>query len=745
MQHHLWRQRPLALKLTIIITTIIVLVVAIITALTIRRERQSFQTELEQQASLLLNTLAASGADALYFVEADYLSDVMVDLGRFEVVAFGRYYDADGRVIADAIDPDSRFSMEPDIFGKRLLAGDETVFSWGESLLIAGRPVTLGSQKIGAVSVGLPTEPLAAKLTAVRNQGIAVALTVALIGLLLALLVSRSITEPLQQMIEATEHVRQGDFSQRVAIHTGDELEALGDHFNLMTAQLEQTLHQMEQEIEERKRAQTELETAKVAAETANQAKSAFLANMSHELRTPLNAILGFAQLMARRNTVTAKDRNNLDIIIHSGEHLLTLINQVLDMSKIEAGRMTLHEKEFNLYQLLEDLESMFRLRAQEKQVAFSVEANPDMPPLVVADEVKLRQVLINLLNNALKFTQTGHVILRVWCEPGTAASDSHLLHCSVEDSGPGIEPEELEKLFEAFVRAKAGILSGEGTGLGLSLSRQFARLMDGDMTARNVGGEPGHGAIFEFTVRITPVAGAVTAVKTPSRQVVGLEPSQPDVRVLVVDDSWENRQLLVELLRPLGFQVQEATDGQEALNVWRVWRPQLILMDLHMPLMDGYEATRAILHQANGEKPVIIAITASAFSDERETILGVGCRDFIRKPVQTWHVLDTIHKHLGVQYRYAEVGAATAVSHPTFTEKQMPAALAALPPELRARLQQATSQADMSQIEEIVTAVRPYNDPLANELKRLADDFEYGKILAWLQKSEKLEMRSEK
>lgn len=616
MQHRLWRQRPLALKLTFIITLIIVLVVAIITSLTIRRERQTFRQELEQQTVLVLNTLAASGADALYFLEADFLSDLMLDLGRFQVITYGRYYDDEGRVIADILDANARFTVQPDLFGKLLLAADETVFQWEEEQLIAGQPVIVGANKIGAVSVGLPTAPLAEKLTAVRSQGIAVALGVALIGLLLALMVSRSITEPLQQMIEATEYARQGDLSRRVHIRTGDELETLGNHFNQMAAQLEQTLHQMEQEIEERKRAQMELEAAKEAAETANRAKSAFLANMSHELRTPLNAILGFAQLMARRNTVSLKDRNNLDIIMQSGAHLLSLINQVLDMSKIEAGRMTLHEKTFNLYQMIEDLESMFRLRAQEKQVSFLIEVDPGMPAMIRADEVKLRQVLINLLNNALKFTQQGHVILRARYETGTAVSNApvRLLHFSVEDSGPGIELEELGKVFEAFVRAKAGIQSGEGTGLGLSLSRQFARLMGGDMTVHNVNGRPGQGAIFDFFIRVMPVDGEQRERKPPLYEVVGAEPDQLERRVLAADGSWENRQVLLDLLR-------------------------------------------------------------------------------------------------------------------------LPEALASLPPEIMARLERATAQADMDQIEELVTAVRLHNEPLAHELKRLADDFEYGKILALLEK----------
>ncbi|HRQ36314.1 MAG TPA: response regulator [Chloroflexota bacterium] len=735
-------QRPLALKLTLIITLIIVIVVTVITTLTVNRERHNFQGELEQQAELLLNTLAASGADSLYFLEADYLSDVMRDLGDFQVVTHGRYYDREGRIIADAINLDDRFNREPDIFGKVLLAGESPIYVWQDDQLIAGEPVIVGAEKIGAVSIGLPTAPLAKKLTAVRQQGIVVAMGVALFGLVLALLVSRSITEPLQQMIAATEHVRQGDLSQRVYIYSGDELQTLGDHFNDMTAQLEKTLRQMEQEIDERKRAQAELQAAKEAAEAANRAKSAFLANMSHELRTPLNAILGFAQLMVRRNQVGPKDRNNLDIILHSGEHLLTLINQVLDMSKIEAGRMTLHERPFHLYAMMEELESMFRLRAKEKNVQLIMDVDADMPPMIIADETKLRQVLINLLNNALKFTEQGQVRLQVQYESGTAVSSApiHLLHFTVEDSGPGIESDELDKVFEAFVRAKAGIQSNEGTGLGLTLSRQFARLMGGDMTVRNVNNEPGHGAIFEFTIHIKPDEGADERTKAAPLQIVGLAPDQPETRVLVVDDNWENRQVLVELLRPLGFVVDEVADGKAAVEAWHVWQPQLILMDMHMPKMDGYEATRTILGQADGQKPVIIAITASAFSHEREAILGAGCSDFIRKPVQTSYILETIQKHLAVQYLYAEATevdtAVPAIVGANGQEAEPPT----LPPMLLTQLRQATSQADMEQIEKLVTAVHAYNPALADELQRLADDFEYGKILGLLQTEEVIE-----
>ncbi len=423
MKRFSWKNWPLALKLTVSITLIVVLTVTIVTLISMRRDRQTFQAELEQQAELLLNTLSAGSADSLYFLDADFLNDMMVDLGAYEVVTFGRIYDDEGRIVADALDPNQRFNVSPDAFGSSVLASPSTVFNWEDDQLVAGKPVMLGAQTVGAIAVGLPTAPLAVKIRTVRDQGIVVASVAVLAGLVLALLFSRSITDPLQDMVKATQRVSEGDLSQPVEIHSGDELAALGENFNQMTARLRFTMNQMEGEIEERKRAQVELEVAKEDAESANRAKSSFLSNMSHELRTPLNAILGYSQLMTRGQEASPQIRENLKIISRSGEHLLGLINQVLDMSKIEAGRMTVNERDFDLYTLLSDIESMFRLKAEEKNVRLIFERHPETPRYIRTDEMKLRQILINLLNNAYKFTDAGYVMVRVDYAQETAVS----------------------------------------------------------------------------------------------------------------------------------------------------------------------------------------------------------------------------------------------------------------------------------------------------------------------------------
>jgi signal transduction histidine kinase/FixJ family two-component response regulator len=754
---HFWKRRTLAVKLTLIITFIVVLVVAMLTVLSVRREQQTFKRELEQQATLLLDTLTASSADSLYFLDADFLSDLMINLGQFEVVTFGRIYDADGRIVADALDLDARFSVAPDPFGQLLLQNDATVYDWQPNQLIAGKAVELGGQRIGAIGVGLPTAPLTAKLNILGQQVTSVASIVVLIGLALALLFSRSITDPLQDMIKATQRVREGDLSQRLKIVSGDELALLGEHFNDMTAQLENTLNQMEAEIEERKRAQAALEAAKEVAESANRAKSTFLANMSHELRTPLNAILGFAELIARDEAISALQQENLQVISRSGEHLLDLINQVLDMSKIEAGRMTLNERDFDLYRLLTDLETMFQLKAQENRIRLIVERHPDTPQHVRTDEVKLRQILINLLNNAFKFTETGYVMLRIDYRVDTAVTNSpdhllpahllpdymlpdhvlpdHVLMFSVEDSGPGIQPEDLPVLFDAFVQAKAGRELGGGTGLGLSLSRQFAQLLGGDMSVRNVKDKPGYGAIFQFYVRIQPLEDVYLPRHRQPHHIVGLEPGQPTYRLLVVDDNRDNRQILVRLLAPLGFEIREAENGRAAIEEWQAWRPHLIWMDLHMPVLNGYEATRRIKNTPDGQQTVIIATTATAFTTNIDDIAGSGCDNFIRKPVQANEIFEVLQQHLGVRYLVETAVDGQTSSQATSAAEihTLAAKLATLPPNLLEDLRQAAIQTNMTAVALCLDNIRQHDPWLAQKLKNLADDFEYDKILLLL------------
>ncbi len=360
---------------------------------------------------------------------------------------------------------------------------------------------------------------------------------------------------------------------------------------------------QAQTELTERRRIEAELQQAKEAAEAASQAKGAFLANMSHELRTPLNAILGFTQLLARDDNLTLDQRDNLATIQRSGQHLLTLINDVLDMSKIEAGRMALRPENFDLRHMLNDLEEMFRLRATNKHLMLDFDLTSDLPRYLYADEGKLRQVIINLLGNAVKFTVAGGVALR-------AAYHTDRLSIEVEDSGPGLTAEELTLIFRPFVQVASSQTAHEGTGLGLSISYEFVRLMGGELRVSSV---PDHGSVFSFDIPVTLSPADSVPTIPEARRVIGLEPNQPKYRLLIVDDRDTSRRLLVKLLAPLGFDVREAIDGREALAVWADWQPHLIWMDMRMPVMDGHEATRHIKvfrqwaihdhHRVNGQR----------------------------------------------------------------------------------------------------------------------------------------------
>ncbi len=419
-------------------------------------------------------------------------------------------------------------------------------------------------------------------------------------------------------------------------------------------------------EIDKRKQTEEALrkaidraEVAQLEAERANQAKSTFLANMSHELRTPLNAIIGFARMMKRDSSLSPKVRKNLGIINVSGEHLLSLINDVLDMSKIEAGRTTLNNSVFNLYDLLRDLEGMLHNRVQSKGLNFIVDLNPKLPTWVETDEKKLRQVLINLLGNAIKFTEIGTVSLTVTAvflaSQNENGRKTAKLVFTIADTGVGIAHDELNKVFAPFVQTRSGELSGEGTGLGLPISRQFVQLMGGDIRVRS---ELHKGSTFAFDIFVHIFEPDEIEAPPKELQVIGLAPEQPDYRILIVDDVQENRALLQTLLTDVGFTVREAANGQAALDIWESWQPHLIWMDIRMPIMDGLIATQ-MMRSAEGDnseqKTVIIALSSSVLEEEQEAILAIGADAFVSKPFREAEIFSTMADYLGVQYLYEE------------------------------------------------------------------------------------------
>lgn len=462
-------------------------------------------------------------------------------------------------------------------------------------------------------------------------------------------------------------------------------------------------------------------------AETANQAKSLFLANMSHELRTPLNAILGFSRLMTRDTSATFQQQEYVGIINRSGEHLLNLINDVLEMSKIEAGKTTINSEPFNLHQLLRTIREMFQIKAEAKKLWFEFILAPNLPQYVTSDPRKLRQLLINLLSNAVKFTSSGGVTLKAWiCRNNTYPdSDQAQLCFEVSDTGKGIAPEELDKLFDPFVQTASGIQSESGTGLGLAISRQFVNLMGGDIQVASVIKE---GSTFTFDIRVLVTNSSQIESSFSQQQVKQIAPGQPKYRIAVVDDQETNRQLLVKLLQFIGFEIRTAKNGREAVELWQEWQPHLIWMDMRMPILDGYDATRQIKSQLKGEKTIIIALTASAFEEEKDRILSAGCDDFVRKPFPESLIFDKIQQYLGVEYIYevkSDLFFAKS-SHNSYKSLD----LSFVPQELIEKVNQAAIAVDGEQIEQLLTNISAPDQNVVKTIREMIRNYDFDGII---------------
>jgi signal transduction histidine kinase/DNA-binding response OmpR family regulator len=582
------------------------------------------------------------------------------------------------------------------------------------------------------VVIAIPESEFLAEVQANTKITVLLCFLTLILATALGIITSNWIATPIKRLTQASSAIASGELSQVVEIEGVSEIEILADSFNEMASQLKTSFETLEDRVEERT---AELVIAKEKAEIADQAKSSFIANMSHELRSPLNAILGFSQLMLRTKNLPSEQYENAGIIQRSGEYLLTLINNVLDFAKIEAGKTTLNQKDFDLHQLLDDLEDMLHLRAVNAGLELIFDRDSSLPCYIYTDGIKLRQVLFNLLGNAIKFTTVGEVILSVNSIENEITKD-YTLNFTIRDTGKGIAQEEISKLFEAFSQTDSGKEAQEGTGLGLVISRQFVQLMGGDITVES---ELGKGTIFEFSIQ-AKLGKETQEDNTSRRRVLGLAPDQPVYKILTVDDKPINRQLLVKLLAPLGFEVKEASDGREAITIWNEWEPHLIFMDMRMPIMDGYDATKYIKSTTKGNATAVIALTASVLEEEKAIVLSAGCDDFLRKPFKEQVIFDTLTKHLGVQYIYEKLADDNLVSDdsPAMVSSADLLSLTAMSDEWRSQLSEAAIEGDSNRVMGLIQEIPDKESVTRKMLEKLARQFEFDEIVELLNSNKK-------
>ena len=469
--------------------------------------------------------------------------------------------------------------------------------------------------------------------------------------------------------------------------------------------------------ITDKKHIEEELQKAKETAEIANAAKSQFLAKMTHELRTPLTAIIGFGQLINRDKNLSDSTRQYIDIVNRSGEHLLSLINDVLSMSQIEAEKISIGLSSFDLYQLFDLVQSIFIPRTRSNGIELKLEVDSLVPQYIKTDQAKLRQILLNLIGNAVKFTSKGYVLVRV------KYKQQKFLEIEVIDTGTGIASGDLESVFQAFEQAEQGRSYNEGTGLGLAISRQFARLLGGDITLESTLGV---GSTFCCTLEIMPAENI--QLSQTAQEVIGLAPNQIPSRILVVEDNLEISQLLLELIGAIGLQVKSAQNGIEALEIWKNWQPDLIWMDIQIPIMDGYETTGKIRNSPQGDKTKIIALSANAFIENQSFTLEAGFDDYVTKPFSKQIIFERMASHLDLEYTYESDKIHNPYSNRT--NKLEKEGLETLDKDLLRQIKEAAILLDEQQIQKLISLIPKENSKPTEILSKLLKNFQFEEIL---------------
>ncbi|HEY9615042.1 hybrid sensor histidine kinase/response regulator [Allocoleopsis sp.] len=543
----------------------------------------------------------------------------------------------------------------------------------GERQFVQVMPFKDGRGLDWLIVVVVPEADFMQQIHANTRTTILLCLGALVLATLLGILTSRWITHPIFRLSEASADIASGQLDQKVEVESINELGILAKSFNQMAQQLQESFAALEKtnsELEIRVEKRTaQLKEATVAADAANRAKSEFLANMSHELRTPLNGILGYAQILKRSKNFTEHELHGIGIIHQCGSHLLTLINDILDLSKIEASKLELYPTDFHLPAFLQGVVEICCIRAEQKGIGFVYQPSPKLPRGISADEKRLRQVLINLLGNAIKFTETGQVTFKIdLLEETQLTSQSSSQNCQIrfqiEDTGVGISPEQLEKIFLPFEQVGDSKRRVEGSGLGLAISQKMIQMMGSRIQVKS---QLDKGSVFWIDLNLPEVSKSIQEAPVFAQgKIIGFAGRQRTI--LMVDDRWENRSVIVNLLKPIGFAMVEAANGQEGLDKAATFKPDLIITDLRMPVLDGFEMMQRLRQSTQWKDVPIIVSSASVFDTDQHKSLDAGADDFLPKPVQVDNLLQKLKKHLGLQWIYEPTNEAQRIGEETLS-----------------------------------------------------------------------------